>query len=52
LRQRLIKISKQGFIVKVAFKLGAHEKMAASVIDKLVVVDDIQLVLVTDIRDL
>jgi hypothetical protein len=38
-------------IVEVTLQLGSHEKVPTGVINKLVIMNDIQLMLITDIGD-
>ncbi|CDU09536.1 conserved hypothetical protein [Vibrio diabolicus] len=51
LRECLVQIGKKRLIVEVSLQLRSHEKVATGIINKFVIVNDVELVLVTDISD-
>lgn len=48
----MVEVGQQRCVIEITFQFGTHEKMTAGIIHEFIIVDDVELMLVTNIGDL
>lgn len=47
----MVEVGQQRCVIEITFQFGTHEKMTAGIIHEFIIVDDVELMLVTNIGD-